>query len=167
VLECPVHVGSVAREDASGGRSDRPVADSRVEDVGVRSGEILEHSGVDAEVLGNHVFGRVCKPVDDVECGSAGELASLDKAAWRVGLSAPDFVEIGIVKSEEILVLFGKALDGVPDALWEVPDISVIERLQLDSAVLVNSGDEDGAVVHESPLGLYVTPPLEPCRISP
>jgi len=46
-------------------------ADGGVEDVGIRRGDGFEDGGVEAKVLGEHVFGGVRDPVVDVE-GCAG-----------------------------------------------------------------------------------------------
>jgi hypothetical protein len=68
----------------------------------------------------------------------------------------PDFFKVAVVEDEEVLVLVAQALDVVRDALGEVPDVALFELLGCPAAVLVDSGEEEGAFVDEAPFSLHV-----------
>lgn len=70
----------------------------------------------------------------------------------------PDLVKVTLVKDQEELVLVLETLDGVGEALGEVPDVTVLEGVDLVGAVLVDGGELDASLVDDSPLGLPRAP---------
>lgn len=87
------------------------------------------------EILGQNIFGRVVDPVADIEGG----------ALCR---------EITIVESQEVLIVIFEALNGVRNALWEVPDVSNFERLELVTTFFIDCRNGDAACIHVAPFGL-------------
>jgi hypothetical protein len=75
--------------------------------------------------------------------------------ADRGSCHIPALLEVAVVKGEEILILIVQALDVVSYSLGEVPDITSLEDIGLESTVLINTGEQEGSIVDESPLGLY------------
>lgn len=78
-------------------------------------------------------------------------------AALKLGADVcyvPNLVEVAVVKDEEILVLVREALNGMRRALGEVPDVAVVEFLNLVHAVLVHDGELHLAGVDDTPLRL-------------
>lgn len=69
-------------------------------------------------------------------------------------LNLPGLVKVRLVKDQEIFVLFTETLDGMRSALGEVPNIAIVELLDLIPAELIHSGDQDGAIVDDSPFSL-------------
>lgn len=75
----------------------------------------------------------------------------------------PDLLKVTIVKDKEIFVLVIQALDVVGNTLGEVPDITSIQDLGCPAAILVNSRQEKGAFIDETPFSLFsvnITPTL-------
>lgn len=70
---------------------------------------------------------------------------------------SPRGIKVGVVKHQEKLVLVLETLDRVGGTLGEVPDVAVVEGLELGGALLVNDGDEDGSGVDKAPFGLNDT----------
>lgn len=158
MLKGAVDVGGGGIHVLIGKVNDIAVADGSVEDVGELLREVVEDRLVNAKVLGENITGRVGKPVIDVEGGA-------------------DAVEVAVIKDKEELVVIiqttgrypvsykrigggvnlGLPLDSVGDALWEVPDISVVQDGGFINAVLIHSRDKDAASIDEPPFGLGVT----------
>jgi hypothetical protein len=63
-------------------------------------------------------------------------------------------VKVAVIEYEEILVLITETLDGMGDALGEVPDIAKAELLVYITTILVDSGYEHLAAVYKAPFGL-------------
>jgi len=79
-------------------------------------------------------------------------------AALKLGAHVcyvPNLVEVAVVKDEEILVLVREALNGMRRALGEVPDVAVVEFLNLVHAVLIHDGELHLAGVDDTPLRLF------------
>lgn len=69
-------------------------------------------------------------------------------------MDEPAFLEVSIVKGEEVLVLLIQTLYIVGHALGKVPDISGVELLCRESTVLVDAGEEETSIVDEAPFSL-------------
>jgi hypothetical protein len=67
----------------------------------------------------------------------------------------PDFLEVTVIKGKKILVLIIKTLDIMGNTLREVPNVTSLQDLSCETAILVNSGKEQGAIVNKTPLSLY------------
>ena len=65
-----------------------------------------------------------------------------------------DGVEVTLVEGEEVFILVFDALDGVCLAFGEVPDVTEVEGFDLVFALLVDGGDDDGALIDETPFSL-------------
>ena len=87
----------------------------------------------------------------DVEAREINSKRNEGNETWRY---EPNFVEVGLVKDQKIFILLIQTLDGVSSSLGEVPDIAVVELLNLIPAELIHSADEDPACIDESPFGL-------------
>lgn len=134
VLAGEVDVRAVAGEEVVRA-GNVALADVGLQDVRVDGGQVLEDGGVDAEVLGDDVPGRVREPVVDHE-GRA------------------DLVEVAVVEDEQVLVLVVQALHRVRRALGEVPHVADGEDRGRVPAVFVDGGHEDAAGVDPAPFGL-------------
>src|SRR5215211_3549567 len=88
-----------------------------------------------AEVRSQHVLRRVREPVGQREGAVLGEVA--------------------IVEDEQELAFF-QSLERVRDAGGEVPQVAHAEIIDGVPPVLVDRGDPDSTIEHESPLGLLV-----------
>lgn len=66
----------------------------------------------------------------------------------------PNLVEISLIKDEEKLVFVGQTLDGMRDALGEIPNVAVVERLALVPAILVDGRDDDASGIDNTPFSL-------------
>lgn len=64
----------------------------------------------------------------------------------------PGSLEVAIVKDEKILVLLSQTLDYMRLAFWKVPDVTLVEDLNLVASELVNSTDGNLAFVYVAPL---------------
>ena len=68
--------------------------------------------------------------------------------------SLPNLVKVGIVKDQEVFILLVESLDRVGGALGEVPDVTIVEILNLVSTEFIDSGNLDGATVDNTPFSL-------------
>jgi hypothetical protein len=95
-----------------------------------------------------------CSGGDELVEGS--EVIVVEGGGRRGRGGLPDFLKVAVVKNEEILVLVAQTLDVVRDTLGEVPDVALFKLLGCPAAVLVDGGEEEGALVDEAPFSLHV-----------
>lgn len=138
MLKGTIYKRTISAEDTS--RSIRYVLLARItrEDVGIRCGNIIKYGGIDSKVLGENILWCVTDPV-----------------IYHKGRSG--LVEICLVKDKKILVLLFETLDGVSGTLGEVPDITIVELLNLVLAIFVDGRDQNRSVIYDTPLGLENT----------
>lgn len=55
-----------------------------------------------------------------------------------IDLGLPDLVEVALIEDQEVLILILETVNGVSDALGEVPDVPIAECLCLLLAILIN-----------------------------
>jgi hypothetical protein len=112
---------------------------------------VIKNGGVNTKVFGDNIAGGMSDPVVDVE--RRAMMGSVVRNLLAVLGSLPDFVKIGVIKDQEKLVLVAQALHSMCHALGEIPNVTIVERLNLVSSELVDSRNQDGSRVHEAPLG--------------
>lgn len=138
MLKSTIHKRAVSAEYAS--RSIRNILLARIarEDVRIRRGNVIKDGGIDSKILGENILWCMTDPV-----------------VYHKGRSG--LVEICLVKDKKILVLFFETLDGVSGTLGEVPDITIVELLNLVLTIFIDGRDQNGPVIDDTPLGLGST----------
>ena len=137
VLKRSVHERRVTGELPSWAIGHVLGAHGAVENVGVRLGDVIKNGGVNTKVFGDNIAGGMSDPVVDVE--RRAMMGSVVRNLLAVLGSLPDFVKIGVIKDQEKLVLIAQALHSMCHALGEIPNVTIVERLNLISSELVDS----------------------------
>lgn len=71
----------------------------------------------------------------------------------------PSFIEVSIVKDQEVLVLIIQALDGMCGTFGEVPNITNVESVDLVFTILINGRDDYSSGVYKAPFSLLKSAP--------
>jgi hypothetical protein len=103
--------------------------------VRVCLGDVGELSCGDVERFGDNIDWVVSQPIGDVKGSVRG-------------------IKVAFVKGKQVLVLVIETLDGVSLSLGEVPDVTDVEGRDLVASLIINSANQDGAIVDNAPFSL-------------